>query len=107
MEHTYEELHKTTVAELRKIAKGLDHPAVKGYTQMNKAHLLPAICEALGIDTHEHHEVVGIDKTKIKAQIKKLKTRRDKALDAHDHTKLKKIRREIHGLKRKLRKATV
>ena len=64
MAHTYEELHKKTVAELRDMAKDLDHEAVKGYTQMNKDHLLPAVCEALGvkIDKHHHHEATGIDK---------------------------------------------
>jgi hypothetical protein len=47
MAMTYEELHKKTVAELRDIAKSLDHEAVQGYTQMNKDHLLPAVCKAL------------------------------------------------------------
>jgi hypothetical protein len=106
MAHTYEELHKTTVAQLRKIAKELDKP-IRGYTTMHKEHLLPALCEALGIEAHEHHEVVGINKTKIKAEIKKLKEKRSKALDKHDPKQLKTIRREIHALKRRLRKATV
>jgi hypothetical protein len=47
---TYEDLKKKTVAELRDVAKGLTHDAVQGYTQMNKEHLLPAICKALGIE---------------------------------------------------------
>ena len=65
MEARYEELKKKTIEDLREIAKGLDHEAVKGYTQMNKEHLLPALCKALGVDTHKHphHEPVGIDKT--------------------------------------------
>ena len=45
---TYEDLKKKTVAELRDLAKGLSHEAVQGYTQMNKDHLLPALCKALG-----------------------------------------------------------
>ena len=61
MSHTYEELKHKTVAELRDIAKGIEHEAVKGASQMNKDHLLPALCKALGIETHEHHEVTGID----------------------------------------------
>src|SRR5438477_12451228 len=55
MAQTYEELKKKTIDELREIAKGIDNEAVKGYTQMNKEHLLPAVCKALGIDTHVHH----------------------------------------------------
>ena len=106
MAHTYEELHKKTVAQLRKIAKELDRP-IRGYTTMHKEHLLPALCEALGIEAHEHHEVVGLDKTKVKAEIKKLKAKREKALEKHDSKKLKTIRREIHALKRKLRRAIV
>ena len=48
MAHTYEELSKMTVVELRDIAKDVDHEAVQGATQMNKEHLLPALCKALG-----------------------------------------------------------
>ncbi len=42
-----------------RFATGLDHEAVKDYTQLNKEHLTPAVCAALGIDAHEHHHVVG------------------------------------------------
>ena len=107
MEQTYEELSKMTVAQLREIAKGLDHPTLRGYTQLNKAHLLPAVCEALGVETQEHHEVVGLNKPQIKLKIKALKRDRNKALEGRDHKQLKAVRRQIHGLKRKLRKATV
>ena len=107
MEHTYEELSKKTVAQLREIAKGLDDPALRGYTQLNKAHLLPAVCTALGVETHEHHEVVGLNKSQMKSQIKKLKSEREAALEAHDHKQLKAIRRQIHSMKRQLRRATV
>ena len=107
MEHTFEELKKKTVAELREIASGMEHEAVKGYTQLNKEHLLKALCEALNIDMHAHHEIVGIDKTAIKAKIKALKLKRDEALGAHDHEQLKVVRRKIHRLKRSLRRAMV
>jgi hypothetical protein len=107
MEHTYEELSKKTVAQLREIAKELDDPGLRGYTQLNKAHLLPAVCNALGIESHEHHEVVGLNKSEIKSQIKALKVERNAALEAHDHKQLKQLRRKIHGLKRQLRKSTV
>ena len=107
MAHTYEELRTKNVAELREIAAGIDHEAVKGYTQLNKEHLLAAICTALGIDMHEHHQVKGINKADIKAKIKELKKRRDEAISVHDHAQLKQVRRNIHHLKRQMHKATV
>ncbi len=107
MAHTYEELHQKTVAEMRAIAKGMDHEPLRGYTTMHKEQLLLALCTALGLEAHEHHEVVGVDKTKIKQQIRQLKVERDAALEAHDSKELKVIRRRIHRLKRKIHKATV
>ena len=107
MEHTYEELKHKTVAELREIASGLEHEAVKGYTQLNKEHLLEAVCKALNVDMYVHYEVVGIDKTAIKTKIKELKKKRAEALEAHDHAQLKIVRRKIHRMKRTLRRAMV
>jgi hypothetical protein len=107
MAHTYEELKSKNVAQLREIAAGIEHDTVKGYTQLNKEHLLAAICQALGIDMHEHHEVKGVNKADIKARIKELKKQRDEAINAHDHTQLKQVRRHIHHLKRQIHKATV
>lgn len=106
MAYTYEELKHKTVADLRDIAKGIEHDAVQGYTQMNKEHLLVALSKALGIQ-HEHHEAVGVDKTGIKARIRELKTQREAAIAAHDHAQLKVVRRTIHRLKRRINKATV
>jgi hypothetical protein len=105
-EVTYEQLKHKTVAELRDLAKGIDHEAVQGYTQMNKDHLLVGLSKALGIQ-HEHHSVVGVDKSSIKARIRELKTQRATALEAHDPAQLKVVRRSIHRLKRRIRKATV
>ena len=105
MAYSYEELKKKTVAELRDIAGGIQHDAVQGHTQMHKADLLAAICKALNLDMHEHHLVKGIEKTAIKTQIRQTKKRRDEALAAHDHAQLKQTRREIHRLKRQLRRA--
>jgi rubrerythrin len=107
MEHTFQDLKQKTVAELREIAKAIEHDAVKGYTQLNKEHLLKAVCTALNIDMHVHHDVVGVDKSKIKREIRKLKLDRDKALEAHDQKKLKDIRRQIKKHKNQLRKAMV
>jgi DNA-binding IclR family transcriptional regulator len=106
MEYTYEQLKHKTVVELREIAKGIEHEAVQGYTQLNKEHLLGAISKALGIQ-HEHHEVVGVNKAEIKARIKEMKKKRDEALAAHDRAQLKVARRTIHRLKRQIHKATV
>lgn len=106
MAYSFEELKHKTVVELREIAKGIEHDAVQGYTQMNKEHLLVAISKAIGIK-HEHHEVVGVDKASIKARIRALKKKRDEALSAHNHDELKVVRRTIHRLKRQIHKATV
>lgn len=104
MAYTYHDLHGKTIEELREIAKGVaNQEAVQGYSQMNKQHLLPALCKALGIDTREHHDVVGIDKPAIKAKMRDLKKRRDAAIEAHDHGTLKAIRRHIHSLNRQIR----
>jgi Rho termination factor, N-terminal domain len=101
---TYEQLQKKTVAELREMAKGIDHEAVQGYTQMNKEHLIPAICKALGIESHVHHHVTdGFDKSRIKARIHALKIERDRALETHDHNRLHMLRRELHTLNHRIR----
>jgi hypothetical protein len=107
MAYTYEQLRHMTLVQLREIAAGIDHDAVQGYTQMNKEHLVPAICKALGIDIHTHHDVVGLNKTQIKAAIRELKAKRDDAVGAHDRARLKQIRRRIHRMKRTIHKATV
>ena len=107
MPYTHNELKHKTLAELRDIAKDIEHEAVQGYTQLNKEHLVVAICKALNIEMHEHHEVVGIDKAAIKSRIKELKQRRAGAISEHDHAQLKAVRRRIHRLKRQIHKATV
>jgi hypothetical protein len=107
MAHTYKELKRKTVAQLREIASGIEHEAVKGHTQLNKDHLIKAICEALNLDMFEHHVAKGIDKTSIKSKIKKLKKDRDSAIEKHDHAELKNIRNQIKDLKKQLRKAAV
>jgi Rho termination factor, N-terminal domain len=101
--YTYHELKEKTIAELRDIAKDMQDDSVKGFSQMNKEHLLPAICKVLKIDTHEHHDVVGIDKAAIKAKMRALKKQRDEALEAHDGDRLKTIRRQLHSLNRQIR----
>src|SRR5438045_1533916 len=101
MEITFEQLKHKTIAELREMAKGIQHEAVQGYTQMNKEHLLIAVSKALGIQ-HEHHEVVGVDKASLKSRIKELKKQRQQAISAHDSKQLKTLRRTMHRLKRRI-----
>ncbi len=106
-EFTFSELKHKTVAELREIASKIDDEAVKGYTQLNKDHLIEAICKALHIDMYVHHHAVGVDTKKIKSRIKELKKTRDKALSEGDKKTLKKVRGQIHHYKRILRRAMV
>ncbi len=95
MTHSYEELKHKTVAELREIAKGIEHEAVQGATQMNKDHLLKALCTAL------------IDKAAIKARIHALQKRRDEILASKDKQELPGVLRQIHNFKKRIRRATV
>lgn len=104
MAYTYHELKEKTIQELREIAKTVEqHEAVQGYSQLNKDHLLPALCKALGIDAKEHHQAAGIDKAAIKAKMSELKKARAAAIAAHDGDKLKVVRRHYHSLNRQIR----
>jgi hypothetical protein len=107
MAFTHHELKEKTLAELKEIAAGLQDEAVKGYSQMNKEHLVKQLCMALKIDIHEHHTAKIPEKTGIKAEIKALKRERDKLMGSHDHERLGAIRVKIARLKHRLRKAAV
>jgi len=106
MAHTFPELKHKTLAELREIAEEI-RPAVEGYTQMNKDHLLEAICKALHIDMYVHHEVKGIDKPAVKAKIREWQKKRAEALAAGDRKALRLALDHIHSYKHQLRKAMV
>ena len=103
MAHTYEELKKKTVAELRDLAKDIQHEAVQGFSQMNKEHLLPALCKALGIEAHEHHAAALAEKSRIKTTKRQLKMDRAKALSAGEHDRAHALRRHYHHLNHLLR----
>lgn len=105
MPYTYDQLTQMNVTQLREIAKGVDHEAVHGFSTMHKEKLILALCVALGIEAHKHHTAVGINKTQIKQEIRKLKVMRDTALAASNHAEYKKVLRDIHHLKNKLRQA--
>jgi len=107
MAYPYEELKGKTIAQLRDIAKELHHDSLQGYTQLNKEHLLPAVCAALGIDTHQrHHHAGGVDffdKAAAKAKIRALRAERDKLMGTGDEAQLRALRHQIHTLKHKTR----
>lgn len=108
MDYTYENLHAMTVAQLREIAQEMaEREGLRGYSTMHKDDLLLALCAVLGIDARAHHEVVGIDKSRVKEKIRDLKQQRQAAEAAGDKTTLRRVRRRIHRLKRSIRKATV
>jgi hypothetical protein len=107
MAYTFDQLRVKTLAELRDIARNTTHEAVTGWSQMNKDHLLPALCKAFGLDTHVHHAVVGLDKSQLKARLRALKVARDEAIAAGDRDKLAALRRERHSITHRIRSATV
>lgn len=107
MEYTYEKLSLMTAAQLREIAHSLNHPDLQGVAMMHKEKLLPLLCTILGIEAHVHHQVVGIDKTRVKQEIRALKKERAAALAGKESAKLREIREKIHRLKRVLRKSIV
>lgn len=103
MAYAYEELKRKNLAELRDIAKDLQDDAVQGFTQMNKEHLLPALCAALGVDAREHHAAHGEGKATARAHMHDLKKRREAAVEAGDKAALRAIRREYHHWNHMLR----
>jgi hypothetical protein len=107
MPYSYQELHKKTIAELREIAAGIEDERLQGHSQLHKEQLLPILCQVLGIEAHAHHEVVGVDKSAVKAEIRALRSQRDQAIEAGDQDELRRVRRRIHRLKGRLRRATV
>ena len=108
MAYTYEQLSDMNVTQLREIAKGIDHEAVHGFSTMHKEKLLPALCVALGIEAHKHHEAAkGFDRASVKAEIRALKKQRD-ALVPKEHPKeFREILRQIHEKKNKLRRLII
>lgn len=98
----YQELQKTTVSRLRELAK--EYPDVTGVSGMRKEQLVDTLADRMGIDK-PHKVAVGVDKASIKAQIRDLKKVRDQAIQAKDKGKMVSTRRELHQLRRQLRKA--
>ncbi len=61
-EYTFEDLSKQTVAQLRKIAVGVEDEALQDPAKMPKEELLAALCQALGIEAGESPEETVQDK---------------------------------------------
>jgi len=97
----WHELEKMKVDALRELAK--EQTDLEGVTGLRKDDLVEAVAKKLGIA--KPHKVIesGLGKRKIKARIRELKVARQAAIDGKDAAALRKARREMHGLKRKLR----
>ncbi len=96
----WHELSKKKVTELREIAK---EQGIEGTSGFNKEDLVATVAEKLGIE-RPHKVVDAKGKTEIKARIRELKAQRAAALEAGDREKLHQTRRQIHRLKRRVRK---
>jgi hypothetical protein len=94
-------LEKMKVTDLQEMAKEkLDET---GLSALHKAELVEKLAHAMGIEK-PHKVVMGVNKTGIKQEIRRLKTKREEAAAAHDKATLAATRHEIHRLKRRLRK---
>ena len=98
----YHELQKTTVDKLREMAHEMEVKDALGYS---KEDLVDLIAEKKGIEK-PHKVVVGIDKPKVKKEIRELKKERLVALENKDKAALHDVRRKLHKLRHQLRKAT-
>ena len=78
---------------------------MQGYTQLNKEHLLPALCKALGIDSHAHHAAAIAEKASVKASMRAINAEKAKALESGDRALLRQLRRHYHRLNHSLRAA--
>jgi len=99
----YHDLHKTTIAKLREMAKA--YPDVEGTMGMHKEQLIDLLCERMGIEK-PHRVTVGIDKSSIKKEIRALKKVRAEAVTARDRARLLETRKKIHKLRHALHRAT-
>ncbi|MCP4550302.1 MAG: hypothetical protein GY835_27900 [bacterium] len=97
----WHELQKHKVDQLRQMAKS---SGIKGTSGMSKEHLVGLVAKERGI-AKPHMVIDESLKSGFKSQIRHLKIQKQAAMIAGDSLNLKKSRREIHRLKRKIRKA--
>ena len=101
----WKELEKMTIVKLREEA--LKHPdEIKGVLGKSKAQLMDEMAKLLGIEKPHVHFAEAVVHTKgdLKHKIHDLKAEREKLIEAEEHKKLHGLRREIHQLKRRIRK---
>jgi len=100
----WRDLEKMTVVKLRDEA--LKHPELKGVHGKTKEQLMDELATLLGIARpHAHYSGKVIHtKQELKHHIHALKAQRDELVAAHKHHELHAVRREIHDLKRKIKK---
>lgn len=98
------DLEMMTVPKLREETAKFED--IKGVHGMKKAQLIEILCEKLDIHRPEK-EVVGINKSVLKARIRALKAKREQALAGGDHRALADIRMRIKVYKRAIRHHTV
>ena len=99
----WHDLEKTTLIKLRDMAHD---QGMKGVTGWNKEKLVEELAGQLSIEK-PHEDMTAIkfhSKTDLKLKIRELKLERNSLIEAHDHKGLKTVRRQIHGLKRQIRK---
>ena len=101
----YHELEKTTVSRLRELLKEQD-PDITGVSGLKKQELVVLLAAKLGVAAPQK-VVVGVDKATLKKQIRACKAQRDAAILERDKARIKDTRRQLHQLRRSLRKATV
>jgi len=102
----YKELIKMTVPHLREEAKKLD---LKGTSGMKKEELIDVIMEKLGIEApkkkSKEKRAAALGKKTIKKKIGELVGQRDRARADKNKKQVAQLRRRIHALRRRLRKA--
>ena len=98
----WQELEKKKVTELRELAK--EHANVEGAVGLSKEKLVEIVAEALGIE-RPHLIATGINKTALKQKIRALRSEVQQGIEAKDRALVRRKRRQIHRLKRKIRRA--
>lgn len=94
-------LEKLKVDEIREMAK---EKGVEGTSGLRKDQLVEIVAKELGIEK-PHLVVEGTGKLAIKARIRRLKSEVTSAVQEKDRATARRKRRQVHRLKRRIRKA--
>ena len=100
----WKEMDKLTVIKLREEA--LKYPEIKGVHGKSKVQLMDELASLLKIEKPHLHlkEEVVHTKEDLKKKIHELYEKRDVLIQAKDPKGLHSLRREVHMLKRRIRK---